>query len=406
MGEARSRAPKQVVPIARHGRLRRRHPFGAIFKVIASTLAVLLVSVVGVAAVALAQLEGNIEAVALENEVEGAPPPELGDFEGGFNVLIVGSDVRRGYSELNDVNILVHVSQDHSHVTAVSFPRDMVVPIPSCPRKNGGYYAAMSAQPINVTLSYGGLACTVKTVEALTGLQIPYAAKITFGGVVRMSTAVGGVEVCVNGPIIDRKANNINLPKAGTYSVQGEQALGFLRTRYGVGDGSDLGRISNQQVYLSSLVRKVKSEDVLTNPAALFRLATGASQSMQLSTYLNNVNTMVAMASVLRKIDLDQVKFVQYPSTTGVGGVYSGKVAPIKHKADELFALSRADKPFALVQGNTGRGSVLDKNAPPAPTATEAPEGEETPAPPKDKGPVLTGVYGQSAADYTCSKPN
>ncbi len=282
MGSVRARKP--VVPIARHGRLRKRNPVGAILKVVASMVVVLLVSVVGVAAVALSQIEGDIEAVALEGEVEGAPPPDLGSFEGGFNILIVGSDVRAGYSELNDVTMLVHVSQDQTHVTAVSFPRDMVVPIPSCPRKGGGYYGAMSAQPMNVTLSYGGLACTVKTVETLTGLEIPYAAKVTFGGVVKMSTAVGGVDVCVNGPIVDRRANGINLPKAGTYSVQGKQALGFLRTRYGVGDGSDLGRISNQQVYLSSLVRKVKSEDVLTNPAALFRLATVASQSMQLST--------------------------------------------------------------------------------------------------------------------------
>ncbi len=112
------------------------------------------------------------------------------------------------------------------------------------------------------------------------------------------------------------------------------------------------------------------------------------------------------MASVLRKIDLDQVKFVQYPSTTGVGGVYSGKVAPIKGKADELFSMIRADKPFTLVEGNTGRGSVLDKNAPSAPEPTGAVDGEETPAPPKGKAPLLTGVLGQSAADHTCSKSN
>jgi LCP family protein required for cell wall assembly len=406
MGDERRR----VAAIARHGRLRKRNPIGAIFKLLAGTLSVLLISTVAVGAVALSQVQGTIEAVELENEVEGAAAPDIGSFEGGFNILIVGSDEceysdgcqGRGSARLNDVTMLVHVSGDQTNITAVSFPRDLVVPIPSCPREDGkGNYGAMSAQPINVTLSYGGLACTVKTVEALTGLEIPYAGLITFHGVVEMSTAVGGVTVCVNGPIIDRKANGINFPTAGNYTISGWEALGFLRTRYGVGDGSDLGRISNQQVYLSSLVRKVKSEDVLTNPAALFSLATTAARSMQLSTYLKNVNTMVSMANVLRKIDLEQVKFVQYPSTTGVGGIYAGKVAPIQGKADELFALIRADEPFSLVAGNTGRGSVLDPDAPEAPAP---PEGEAA-APPVD-GKQLNGVHGQSAADYTCSKAN
>ena len=393
MGDER----RKVAAIARHGRLRKRNPLGAIFKLLAGTLSVLLISSVAVGAVALSQVKGSIDSVELENEVDGAAPPSIGSFEGGFNILIVGSDVRAGYSELNDVTILVHVAQDQSHVTAVSFPRDMVVPIPSCPREDGkGNYSSMTAQPMNVTLSYGGLACTVKTVEALTGLEIPYAGKITFGGVVSMSNAVGGVTVCVNGPIVDRKANGINLPKAGEYTIQGEQALGFLRTRYGVGDGSDLGRISNQQVYLSALMRKVKSDEVLSDPAALFRLATTAGRSMQLSTYLNDVTTMVSMANALRKVDLDQVKFVQYPSTTGVGGVYAGKVAPIQGKADELFALIRADKPFNLAAGKTGRGSVLNPDAPQAP---------ETPAAPAD-AVQLDGVFGQSAADHTCSKAN
>ena len=410
----RSRTTRPVVGIARHGRLKKSNPLGAIFKVIAAALAVTLVSGVSVGAIALAQLGSNIETVALEGEVEG-PPPSLGSYEGGFNILLVGSDecesadgcAGRGGARLNDVTMLVHVSADQSNVIAVSIPRDMVVPIPACPREDGkGSYGAMSAQPINVTLSYGGLACTVKTVESLTGLEIPFAGLITFNGVVQMSTAVGGVTVCVNGPVVDRKANGINLPSAGEYTIQGVEALGFLQTRYGVGDGSDLGRISNQQVYLSSLVRKVKSEDVLTDPATLFRLATTATKSMQLSTYLANVNTMISMAAVLKDVDLDRVKFVQYPSTTGVGGVYQNKVAPITSTAEKLFSSIRADKPFNLAEGNTGRGSVANPDAPvatPDPTATDVPA--ETAAP-QESVETLEGVLGQSAADYTCSKSN
>ncbi|MBK0297254.1 LCP family protein, partial [Bacillus sp. S34] len=73
------------------------------------------------------------------------------------------------------------------------------------------------------------------------------------------------------------------------------QALAFLRSRHGVGDGSDLGRISSQQVFLSSLLRTVKSNDTLTSPTTLYKLARAAASNMQLSQSLNDVGTMVQM---------------------------------------------------------------------------------------------------------------
>ena len=308
---------------------------------------------------------------------------------------------------LNDVTMLVHVSADQSNAVAVSIPRDMVVPIPACPREDGkGNYGAMSAQPINNTLAYGGLPCTVLTVEMLTGLKIPFAALITFQGVIQMSTAVGGVPVCINGPLID-KYSGISLPKAGTYTLAGGDALAFLRSRHGVGDGSDLGRISSQQVFLSSLVRTVKSNDTLTNFTKLFRLVTAASQNMTLSNSLKNVNTMASLALVLRGIPLDRITFVQYPGTTGLGGVYEGKVAPLKDIAAVLFAKIKADDPFSIDSG-TGRGSVADPSAPvtPAPAASGSPAPSSSASattPPVD---AISGVLGQTAADYTCSKVN
>src|SRR5690554_5599889 len=160
---------RSVAAIARHGRLRKSNPVGAIFKLLAGTLVVLLISSVAVGAVALSQLESGIDTVELVGQEAGAPPPDLGAFEGGFNVLLVGSDrcedssgcAGRGSANLNDVTILVHVSADQTNAVAVSFPRDLVVPIPSCPREDGkGNNGGMSGQPINVTLYYGGLPCT------------------------------------------------------------------------------------------------------------------------------------------------------------------------------------------------------------------------------------------------------
>jgi len=382
-------------------------------KYLAAAMAIMLVSGASVTSIAVTQLAGNIDTVDLVGE-EG-PPPNISEFEGGFNILIVGSDQcedaasckDRGAARLNDVNMLLHVAGDHSSAVAVSIPRDLVVPIPSCPEEDGtGNNAAMSAQPINVALSYGGLPCAVLTVEALTGLDIQFAGLITFTGVIQMSNAVDGVPVCVDGPIFD-PYTGLDLPEAGTYTLQGAEALAFLRSRHGVGDGSDLGRISSQQVFLSSLVRTLKSADTLGNVTKLYGIAVAATKNMQLSSGFAHLDTLVSIALALKDIPLPRVLFVQYPSTTGQGGVYQGKVAPIKSQATALFNKIRDDESFVLEEGNTGRGSVPDPNAPvetPAPTdgATPTPTGTPTEAP----ADVLAGVLGQSAADYTCSKAN
>lgn len=398
----------RTTAIARHGRLRRSSAVGGLLKLLGAAVVVVLVSGVAVAAVTVTRLESSIDSVALVGE-EAGPPPALGSFEGGFNILIIGSDkceddtgcAGRGSANLNDVNILVHVSADQSYATAVSFPRDLVVPIPSCPREDGnGNNGAMSAQPINVALYYGGLPCAVLTVEALTGLDIPFAAMITFNGVVHMSTAVGGVTVCTNGPVID-KYSGINLPSAGEWTLLGSDALAFLRSRHGVGDGSDLGRISSQQVFMSALVRKVTSEGVLDDPVTIYRIATAATQTMTLSNSMKNVTTLVSMAQVFKNMDLSRITFVQYPSTTGVGGVYEGKVAPITGTANALFKKIAADEPFSA--DKTGLGSVINPNA----TAAPAPDASADPAAPvAEAPPVIPGLLGQSAADQTCAKSN
>lgn len=391
--------------IARHGRLRKAGPVGTIFTFIAAALAVVLVSGASVGAIAFNSIYSKKTTVAIYGETEG-PPPQIGAIQGGFNILIVGSDTRAGQggiggsvdddeSVLNDVNMLLHVSQDQTNAVAISFPRDMVVGIPECVGSDGatkGY----SHEPINVALYYGGLSCVVQTVEELTGLPIQFAGMITFQGVISMTDAIGGVDVCITAPMVD-PATGIDLPAAGRYTIQGGEALAFLRSRHGVGDGSDLTRISSQQVYLSSLVRKLKSSDTLGDYKKLYNLANAAIGSMTLSNSLGDVSTMVSIALALKNIPLQRVTFVQYPGTTGGDGIYSGKVKPDSYTGDQLMAYVAADQPFVLDAAGDGRGSTVDPNAP-APTADPT-------APPVDNAglPQMSGVRGQTAADYTCS---
>lgn len=255
-----------------------------------------------------------------------------------------------------------------------------------------------STEPINTALYYGGLPCVVLTVEELTGLDIQFAGLITFYGVINMADAVGGVPVCVTGPISD---DGIVLPEAGTYTLSGGQALGFLRTRASVGDGSDLTRISSQQVYLSSLVRTLQSSATLSDPKKVYNLANAALSNMTLSSSLASAPTMVSMALALKNIPIERVTFVQYPGTTGnTEGIYAGKVKPNTVLGDQLMQYVLADQPFALDSAGDGEGSELNPNATPLPA--------DPSAAPIDNStlPVLSGVRGQTAADQTCSIAN
>jgi len=407
MSELRPRSTARSIKsagIARHGRLRKAGPWGTVLSFIGAALVVVLVSGSAVGAIVFNQLNNQIKTVTLIGETEVAPP-SIGAYPDGFNMLIVGSDMceskncgLRGSANLNDVTMLLHVSADGTNATAVSFPRDLVVAIPSCPKEDGsGNNAAMSAMPINNTLFYGGLPCTVLTVEKLTGLDIQFAGLITFKGVIKMSNAVGGVDVCLAGDIDDP---NVGLHlKKGTRTLKGQQALSFLRSRHGVGDGSDLTRISSQQVYLSSLVRTLKDKDTLSNPVKVYSIAQAATSTMTLSQGLKQLDTLASIAARLKDIPLENVTFVQYPGTTGVGGVYEGKVAPIQAKADALFAKIRADEPFALATVGDNNGSAVN---PDAPKAEDKPTSTSTAKP--EKLDVLD-VKGQTAADYTCSVP-
>jgi LCP family protein required for cell wall assembly len=409
---------KSAGPSIRHGRLKQHHPLKALLKIFVAVIAVVGITGVSLAAYATADVVTSVKkSVKLVDTKGNTVTPGVGAMDGAFNVLLAGSDSGGGNAaygdrgeDLNDVTMLLHVSADHKNATVVSFPRDMFVSIPSCPDPKGGSFDAMSRQKINNSLSYGGLACTVLTVEKLTGLAIPYAGVIEFDGVISMSNAVGGVPVCVAGDITD-PYTGLNV-KAGQNVLQGSQALAFLRTRHGVGDGSDLGRISNQQVFLSSLVRTIKSADVLSNPVKLYGLAKAATSSITLSDSLNNPTTIASMALALKNIDISKVVFVQYPNhyTT------DGGVAPTTDAATQLMTALQNDKAVTLT-GDTGVGSEADPNAPATQTpATQAPAAGATQAPTDAATPPADGstdasvqlpstVHGQTAAQYTCSKP-
>jgi len=390
---------------------------GVAFKFLALVLSSVLV-ITGVSALQLAN-EVGAHAIALVDDNGKAIQLSPDDIKGPINILLVGSDTRKGQgggfgsgitSNLADVIILLHISKDRKNAVALSFPRDLMVAWPACPSTSGGPgYLPQSLGQINATIANGGPGCTLKTVEMLTGLKIPFLAMINFNGVIQMSNAIGGVEVCLTKPINDTYTHT-SLP-AGLQVLQGRAALQFLRTRHGVGDGSDLSRISNQQVFMSSLVRKIKSQGVLSNPVALYTLATAASRNMTLSSTMSDPNTLIALAGALKDVSLDKMVFMQLPSVSGLPAPNQGRVKPNEELAAVIYQKLQNDDPIVLAKSNGGQGAVVQ----PDPTASPSASGSATPSPTTSAAPSSSAgpsasptalpdtVLGSKASDKTCS---
>ena len=388
--------PAEEYPQPLHASQKRLGGWQLVTSLALGVVAVLVVSMGTVLGLTVQNLQSSLITV----ELPGSPDPILptiGEIEGGFNVLVVGSDTRVGQgdqfefvdSELNDVNLLVHVSENHDRAVVISFPRDLLLDIPACPQEDGTESPATQMQPLNTTMGIGGLPCVALTLEELTGLEIGYAGLMTFTGVAQLSTAVGGVEVCVSAPLVD-PWSGVNLPEAGYHTLEGGQALAFLRTRKGVGDGSDLSRISSQQVYMAALVRTLQEDGVLDDIGKLYGIAQTAAQTMVLSTSLASVDVMVAMARALRGIPNDNIVFIQYPVVDADPELYPGRVIPNEVLASEVVERLQVDESFTVGEGSLGFGS------------TDAETQGEAGTPGVEE---LEGLVGQTAGDETCAVP-
>jgi LCP family protein required for cell wall assembly len=405
-------AGRRGAPLARHGRLRSPGLVGAVLRIVAIGLCVVVVAGASIGAIAYQRLTANVSrnTVALPGDTT-TDIPQIGAYSGTVNLLLVGSDTRNGQkghygsnpgSTLNDVNILIHISADHTKATVISFPRDLYVSRPDCtdPSDTSKTLPGATGVKINSTLEYGGLGCVRDTVAALTGMTIPFAALITFDGVVEMSNAVGGVSVCVASAIND-DYTGLHLSK-GEHTIKGATALKFLRTRHGVGDGSDVTRISSQQVFLSSLVRKIKSNATLSDVTKLYGLASAASQSMSLSSSLANVDTMVSIGRAVAGIPLSQFVLVQYPTT-----LYGDGLVANTSSATTLIDAVKADKTLKLAKKQTGAtagsGSV---EASSSPSASSTPTSTPTSSASSDTVDLPSTVVGQTVEQQTCSVGN
>ena len=399
----------------RHGVLVARSGKRNLFSLAWRGLAVLLSAVILVAGYSVVSIGSQLAGTGIQlTDASGHAITTPKDLKGPINMLLVGSDTRAGQgggfgtgitSNLADVIILLHVSANRKNAVAVSFPRDLMVPWPACPSTSGGSgYLPQSLGQINATIANGGPGCTLLTVESVTGLTIPYLAMINFKGVIEMSNAIGGVTVCVANPIHDTYTH-LDLA-AGMHTLQGLEALQFLRTRHGIGDGSDLSRISNQQVFMSSLFRKVKSNGVLTNPVYLYSLASAAARNMTLSSNLTDLNVLVGMAGAFRHVSPDNMTFLQVPTMGGLPAPNEGRVQLVQDQAQIIFDKLKNDQPLILAKSNPEIGAQASATASPAATSkpsTKTSTAASTPSASASPSLLPDWVRGTKGSSTTCS---
>ncbi|MGW0609083.1 LCP family protein [Streptomyces sp. NPDC002788] len=333
---------------------------------------VLLVLAVGVGDMLYEHLNSNIKSVPLS----GAGGTEKADASGGrpVNVLLIGSDSRAGASDCKlggdcgagqnaDVEMVVHISGDHSNATVMSVPRDTVSDIPACKDSQNHTSESGYTGAINSALQYGP-ACQVAAVHHLTGIPIDHFAVIDFSGVVSMSDAVGGVQVCVDDNIYD-PYSHLKLSK-GDHTLKGTAALQWLRTRHGFGDGSDLGRTYAQHEYLSALMRTLHSAGTLANPAALYGIANAATKALTVDTGLDSVTKLIGLAEALNQVPTKRITFTTMQTMPDPANRSRVLVGP---DAQNLFNMIINDQ--SVTEGSSGKSSTAN----PTPSHTSAQSG-------------------------------
>ncbi|MFD3695547.1 LCP family protein [Streptomyces sp. NPDC058646] len=289
---------------------------------------------------------------------------------GGFkknqaiNILVIGTDKRsgagnEGYGDAAslghaDTTILFHVSKDRSNATALSIPRDLIADIPVCPTKQPDgttkNIPASKGTRFNNSLGQEGRdpGCTMRTVTGLTGIEIDNFMMVDFNAVKNLSTAVGGVPVCVEKAVKDPDSK-LDLP-AGESRLAGEQALAFVRTRHAFGNESDLDRIKTQQQFLSSMMREMKSKETLTSPKKFFSLAEAATKSLTVDQGLGSIDKLTDLAGELKDINLKNVTFTTLPVLDNPAEKVKATVVLNQAQADPLLQMIRGDVSLTEVE--------------------------------------------------------
>lgn len=371
-----------------HGRRRPRRKH-RVLRWSATTLAVLILGTAGAGYLYYQHLNGNLqkgERSSGDSKARKAQPNAAGQTP--MNILLIGSDSRdsdenvklggsrdtRGNPPLGDVQMLIHLSADRKSAAMVSIPRDTRVDIPKCKDPDTGRVYPATNDIINTSLARGGAGCTLATWENLTGVYIDHWMTIDFAGVVRMADAIGGVDVCVKQNVWDHPTAAVPggsglKMTAGTKKVKGKQALQWLRTRHAW--GSDPMRARAQHMYLNSMIRTLKKQNVFTDTGRLTDLAEAATKSLKVSEEIGTVKKLYDLGMQLKSVPTDRITSLTMPNVEDPKD--ANHLLPDGPGAAKVWQMLRDDVPF----DNKGKASDGSGAKKPKQEATKAPSASD-----------------------------
>ncbi|MFE0457076.1 LCP family protein [Streptomyces sp. NPDC058914] len=269
--------------------------------------------------------------------------PEQGE---GTNYLIVGSDSRAGMSDeekkklhtgsaegkRTDSMMILHTGSNGD--TLISLPRDSDVEIPTFVGSESGKTYKGTGRHVKLNAAYAedGPELLVRTVEFNTGLRIDHYVEIGFAGFANIVDAVGGVEMDIPQDIKDTKSG-ANFEK-GKQTLNGEEALAFVRTRYALA-GSDLDRTKNQQKFLAALANQVATPGTLLNPFKLYPTMGAGLDSLIVDKDMG-LYDLASMFFAMKGVNSGDGKSMNMPISGSSGGNLVWDEAKVKQLVKEL----------------------------------------------------------------------
>lgn len=378
-------SPSTERPAPRPGRRRRispeRRSRRTVWRVVLIAQLCLALLTAGTVAVAYDRLDSGLDVQDIEDQLMDRP--EKKEVEGPqepLNILVLGTDDRscegcgidgEAGGGGSDTTLLIHVSADRQEAYGVSLPRDALVTRPDCMAEDGSTIPGAELAMFNTAFAEGGAACTVQTLEQLTGVLIDHYVTVDFNGFVDMVDAVGGVEVCLPKEVADPKTK-IYLD-AGTQVLDGEDALKYVRERSVLSANSDIGRMKRQQAFIASMVNKVVSAGTLTRPDRVYSFLKAATGSLTLDAELDSLGSLADLALQFRQTGLSDIKFISVPFEA-----YEPDPNRLvwTEEADKLWTRIKRDKPLSptLKEGSINAADPVGGTATPSASPSEAPD--------------------------------
>lgn len=297
-----------------------------------------------------------------------------------MNVLLVGSDSRANTTGdladeagkavegdrpgLSDTMMILHIDPNQGQAAILSIPRDLWVNV------NGSH------DRINAAFADGGPQLLIKTIQDDLGVQINHYAEVDFTGFQHIVDTVGGLKIYIDAPAKDDKSG-LDLPTAGCVTLNGDQALAYVRSRYyqsyeagrWVYDtSSDFGRIKRQQDFIRRMMKKALASGI-SNPLTLNRLIGIGVSNLTIDSTMST-SDMVTVARRFKSLDPDSVDMETLPTTdfTTAGGadvlqLNTDEAQPlidkINGKAPPAPVTGRpSDVQVRVLNGNGGVGSA------------------------------------------------